>query len=92
MQANIDVADEAFINYDFGEGVQVIHHNGWTSDGETMAKVVFVEYPEDGPDDDTHKLMFTCRFGQDGVLVDVSALDCASGNAIGVRSRTKEPA
>jgi hypothetical protein len=89
---NRDVAEDAFLAYDFGDGVQVIRHNNWTYDGDTMTKAVFVEYPEDGPDDDTHEVSFSCRFAHEGVLVDVSALDCRTGNEVGMPAMSERPA
>lgn len=66
-------AEQAFIDFDFGEGVQVIHHNGWEVDGDRWSKAVFVELPGDGPDDPTHDVTFRVQFDTAGRLVEVSA-------------------
>lgn len=67
------LADECFINFDFGEGVEVVHHNGWLWEGDTRAsKTVFVSLRTDAQDDPSHKLTFTVTFDPTGRLIDAS--------------------
>lgn len=84
----IDLAQDEFEGYDFGEGVQVIDHGKWcVDDSSDLTKIVYLEFDEDGPEDDLHRANFHVRFNDEGGVAEVYALDLQSGNEIGVPMR-----
>lgn len=94
MSKNIDqaaLADKAFEDYDFGEGVMVTDTSGWeyTSPGHERTRKVYVETEreDDGPAPRS-TLNFTVRFDPaTGALVDACAMD-ANGNQRGAMVST----
>lgn len=74
-----DLADKAFANYDFGEGVMVTDTSGWeyTTPGHERTRKVYVESaPEDDGPAPRWALNFTVRFDPStGELADAFALD-----------------
>ncbi|WP_321935353.1 hypothetical protein [Paraburkholderia sp. J8-2] len=79
-------AEAEFIEYDFGDGVQVLDHNGWETGGDAKySKCVFLQYDDDAPDADSHKATFHVHFKADGTVEDAYALEVGSGNRIGQR-------
>ena len=81
-----EVADDEVASYNFGEGVKVVAMDGWdTSDLNDLTKIVYVEYDDDKPDDDSHKVSFHVRFDAEGAVDDAYALEMRHGNDIGSR-------
>lgn len=79
------MADALFEHYDFGDGVQVLDHGRWnTSDPLDFFKTVYVEYQDDAPDADSRKVSFHVRFTERGAALETYALECDSGQVIGV--------
>lgn len=81
-----ELAEAEFVAYEFGEGVQVLDHYRWdTSDPADHTKIAFLQYDDDKPDADSHKVTFHVRFNPDGSVSDAYALEVQSGNHIGKR-------
>lgn len=81
-EAGIDqgsLADAAFQNYEFGDGVAVTDSSGWeyTTPGHERTRKVYVEsYPEFGTPAERWALQFTVRFDPEtGQVADAYALD-----------------
>lgn len=86
------LADEEVASYDFGEGVKVVAKDGWdTSDLNDLTQIVYVEYDDDKPEDDSHKVSFHVRFDAEGAVDDAYGLEMRHGNDIGSRGTPKEP-
>jgi hypothetical protein len=71
-----DQAEKAFIDYDFGEGIEVVYHRSWEHlDDGSLAKEVFVAPLGDGPDNDARELLFHVRFDDHGDMIDAYTID-----------------
>lgn len=80
------MADALFEHYDFGDGVQVLDHGRWdTRDPLDFTKTVYVEYQDDAPNANSHKVSFHVRFTWCGAAREAYALECENGREIGVR-------
>lgn len=80
------IADRIFEVYDFGDGAQVLDHGRWdTSDPLDYTKIAYVEYDDDPPEADSHKVSFHVRFDAAGKVTDAYALECDKGQDIGRR-------
>lgn len=87
------LADRAFEEFNFGEGVTVVNHDNWnTDDKDNYTKIVYVAYSEDPADADSHKVSFHARFDANGRLDDVYALEMEHGNEIGCRGTAEAAA
>lgn len=81
------LADREFELYDFGEGVMVLDHGRWnTSDPRDYTKIAYVEFEDDAPEADSHKVSFHVRFDAAGKVTVAYALECDKGQEIGQRS------
>ena len=73
------LADQAFQDYEFGEGVEVTDMSGWeySTPGFERARKVYVEvYGKEGAPDRKYHLTFTARFNPaDGSLAEAYAID-----------------
>ncbi len=83
LDKKIELADEAFENYDFQDGITVEAHDGWdTEDENDFIKVAYVSYEEDNEDDDTHKVSFHVNFNSKGSVSDSYGYELSSGNEV----------
>ena len=81
-----NIADDVLAAYDFGEGVTVVEQDNWnTDDPNDYTKIVYVEYVDEKPEGDSHKVSFHVRFNPDGSIDDAYALEMDGGNDIGHR-------
>lgn len=68
MESLRERADKAFEDFDFGAGVEVTDHNGWSISHEhapptvTFEKTVFITLPDDKETDPTHAATFKVSF------------------------------
>lgn len=86
LSARETLADAELAVYAFGDGVKVVQHSGWdTNDRDDFTKIVYVEYDDDAPDADSHKISFHVRFDADGSVEDAYGLEMEHGNDIGKR-------
>lgn len=77
-------AQAEFEKYDFGDGVAVHGHDLWeTGDAANYTKLTYLEYPEDEPDTESHKVTFHVRFTPDGTVAGSYALEIPGRNLIG---------
>lgn len=84
------LADREFELYDFGEGVMVLDHGRWnTSDPRDYTKIAYVEFEDDAPEADSHKVSFHVRFDAAGKVTEAYALKCDKGQEIGRRGQPK---
>ena len=84
-QAQEEVAQNAYENYNFGEGVTVVDDEGWESDGTSdFTKKVYVEF-DDAASESSHTISFHAKFKEkDSVeLEDVYGLLMSNGSEIG---------
>jgi len=80
----VNVANEAFIMYDFGEGNTCGSSEGWdVSDPEDLIKAVYIEFADADKDAPSEKISFHVRFTSEGVIDEVYALDVRTGNYVG---------
>ena len=94
-QAQEEIAQTAYENYNFGEGVTVVDDDGWESDGTSdFLKRVYVEF-DDAPSESSHTVSFHAKFkDKDSTeLEDVYGLLMSNGSDIGtwVQSKPKKP-
>lgn len=83
LDRRIAEADAALESYDFGD-INIVANNGWnTGDADHLAKIIYATYPEDKPDDDSHRISFHVRFDHTGKIGEVYALDMQSGSDLG---------
>ncbi|MFP3637830.1 hypothetical protein [Paraburkholderia sp. SIMBA_054] len=81
-----DVAQAVFEEYDFGNGFVVHGDDLWEiGDQCVCTKIAYVEYPDDGPDCESHKVQFHVRFNHDGTFAEALARDMVTGSLIGER-------
>lgn len=77
-------ADNAWQQYNFGEGVSVAASDRWNTDDENdFTKIVYVTYDDDPADADPHKVSFHVRFNGNGQVEEVYALEMNHGNEVG---------
>lgn len=93
--AQEEVAQDAYENYNFGEGVTVVDSDGWESDCPSdFIKRVYVEF-DDEPSDSSHTVSFHAKFkATDSLeLEDVYGLLVSNGYDIGtwVQPKSKKP-
>lgn len=78
-------ADAVLAAFNFGD-TTVVGQDSWdTTDQNDFIKIVYVQYQEDLPDADSHKISFHVRFNQAGEVDDAYALEMEHGNDIGCR-------
>ena len=80
-----EVAQTAYENYNFGEGVTVVDDDGWESDGTSdFLKKVYVEF-DDAPSESSHTVSFHAKFKDKNSLEleDVYGILVSNGTDIG---------
>lgn len=88
------VANQAFENYEFGDGLEIVGTDGWdTTDPQDFIRVAYARNT-DNPNKDSEKISFHVRFDQADLVEDVYALECKHGTEIGhypTRKSTNQP-
>lgn len=88
--ADKELADKELEGYDFGEGVEVLGHEGWVYDVHRgnrleMSKTVYLKFAEDSKGADSRKATFSVFF-EGGSVADVVAVERGEGVIIGSRA------
>jgi hypothetical protein len=79
----VSKADESFSSYDFGDAYECGDACGWdTTDPADLTRIVYLEDRE-SPDADSFRVSFHVRFDDRGEVIEVYALDMASGGEVG---------
>lgn len=76
------IADQALVNYDFGDGVNVEATSGWEylSGSNEVSCPVFLKFDNDGYDEDTHLATFNVSIEDEKIV----CANCSyQGNLIG---------
>lgn len=79
------LADQAFQDYEFGDGFEVTDTSGWeysTPGFERIRKVYVEAYGRDGAPDRKYHLTFTVRFDANGAIKEAYAID-SKGQIVG---------
>lgn len=89
------LADDALASYNFGEGVTVVESDAWqrdTFDGkDDLTRVVYVQYEDDPPDADSHRISFHAAFEQGTLtLKEAYAYACDNGAEIGFQGERQQ--
>lgn len=85
LDERVELADEAFEAYNFGESVHVVEYDHWdTSDPNDLTRIVYVEAPEGAsPETPSDKISFHVHFSPSGRLMEAYALDMRTGSDVG---------